>query len=117
MRKGSTLLINNLFSPKVIPLQALVLGKLRKGIKFAQKRCIDGLFNHLRPRQGGRSYPISCKNVYMKQSMGGNHACYVHFLETALMIKKNLTLGQGIDKFVKNAFASASERQNIKEKL
>ena len=53
----------------------------------------------------------------MKQSMGGNHACYVHFLETALMIKKNLTLGQGIDKFVKNAFASASERQNIKEKL
>ena len=87
MRKGSTLLINNLFSPKVIPLQALVLGKLRKGIKFAQKRCIDGLFNHLRPRQGGRSYPISCKNVYMKQSMGGNHVCYVHTLDTTLVIK------------------------------
>ena len=116
MRKGSTLLINNLFSPKVIPFQALVLGKLRKGKKFAQKSCIDGLFNHLRPRQKGRSYPISCKNVYMKQSMGGNHACYVHSLEITLMIKK-LTLDQGIDKFVKNAFSSASESYNIKEKL
>ena len=52
----------------------------------------------------------------MKQSMGGNHACYVHSLEITLMIKK-LTLDQGIDKFVKNAFASAFERQNIKEKL
>ena len=39
------------------------------------------------------------------------------FFRNRLDDKKNLTLGQGIDKFVKNAFASASERQNIKEKL
>ena len=54
----------------------------------------------------------------MKQSMGGNHACYVqlHSLEITLMIKK-MTLGQGIGKFVKNAFSSASERYNIKGKL
>ena len=30
---------------------------------------------------------------------------------------KKMTLGQGIGKFVKNAFSSASERYNIKGKL
>ena len=43
--------------------------------------------------------------------------CTITFFRNHLDDKKKLTLGQGIGKFVKNAFSSASERYNIKGKL